>query len=159
MNNFYITLPSHSSKTEFTNNASNSFKIRLPHPIRLEGGEWEVGLAALSLPDPISQIPDVMKNDETVLFRTQWLATDTTASRDPHDTYTARFQVKDLKKVTNLDALDGTTFLKDFTTFFNKRKVEKSLRKGWKLSDANGENHTSPHFECKETILLFIITT
>ena len=32
-------------------------------------------------------------------------------------------------------------------TFFNKKKVEKSLRKGWKLSDADGENHTSAHFK------------
>ena len=31
--------------------------------------------------------------------------------------------------------------------FFNKKKVEKSLRKGWKLSDADGKNHTTAHFE------------
>ena len=118
MNDFYITLPSHSSKTEFLNNVSNSFKIRLPHPIRLEGGEWKVGLVALSLPDTMNQIPDVMKNDDTILFRAQWLSTDTTVSSNQHDTYTALFQVKDLTKVTNLDVLDGTTFLNDVSNFF-----------------------------------------
>ena len=147
MNDFYVTLPSHSSRTEFPNNASNSFKIRLPHPIRLEGGEWKVGMAALSLPDPWNKIPDVMKDASNTLFRTQWLATDTTASSDPHDTYTAIFQVEDLKKVTNLDTLDGKDLMRDMQTFFNKKTVEKSLRKGWKLSDADGSNHTSPHFE------------
>ena len=86
-----------------------------------------------------------MKDDDTTLFRTQWLATDTTASSDPHDTYTALFQVQDLTKVTYLDALDGTTSMNDMKNFFNKKKVERSLRKGWKLSDANGENHTSMH--------------
>ena len=110
MNDFYITLPSHSSRTEFPNNASNSFKMRLPHPIRLEGGEWKVGLVAVSFPDPISQLPDLMKDDTNILFRAQWLATDTTASSNPHDTYTALFQVQDLKKVSKLTVLDGTTF-------------------------------------------------
>ena len=47
----------------------------------------------------------------------------------------------------DLDALDGLDFFNDMKTFFNKKKVEKSLRKGWKLSDADGKNHTSPHFE------------
>ena len=53
-----------------------------------------------------------------------------------------RFEVSDY-----LAVLDGTTLLKDMITFFNKKKVERSLRKGWKLSDANGENHTAAHFE------------
>ena len=51
MSDFYVTLPSHSSKTEFPDNTSNSFKIRLPHPIRFEAGGWKVGLMAVSLPD------------------------------------------------------------------------------------------------------------
>ena len=147
MNDFYVTLPSHSSTNEFPNNTSNSFEIRLPHPIQLEGGGWKVGLVAVSLPDPCSRVPDVMKDDNTTLFRSEWLATDTTASSDPHDTYTALFQVRDLTKVSDLGALDGPTFMNDMKTFFNKKKVEKSLRKGWKLSDANGKNHTSAHFE------------
>ena len=146
MNDFYITLPSHSSTTEFPNNAANSFKIRLPHPIQLEGGGWKVGMATVSLPDPRNQLPDVMKDESNTLFRTQWLATDTTASSSPHDTYTALFQVGDLTKVSNLEALDGTTLMNDMKNFFNKKTVERSLRKGWKLSDANGENHTSTHF-------------
>ena len=74
MNDFYITLPSHSSKTEFPNNASNSFKIRLPHPIRLEGGEWKVGLVALSLPDPTRKVPTLMKDQDLTMFRSSWLA-------------------------------------------------------------------------------------
>ena len=73
MNDFYITLPIHSSTNEFPNNASNSFKIPLPHPIRPEGGEWKVGLVAVSLPDPINKLPDLMKNDNNYLVQTHWL--------------------------------------------------------------------------------------
>ena len=51
MSDFYITLPSDSTRTEFPDNVSNSFKIRLPQPIRLEGDGWKVGLTSISLPD------------------------------------------------------------------------------------------------------------
>ena len=37
---FYLTLPSHSNRNEFPQNQSNHFKIRLPHPKRLEGSGW-----------------------------------------------------------------------------------------------------------------------
>ena len=146
MNDFYITLPSHSNTNEFTNNASNSFKIRLPHPIRLEGSRWKVGLVAVSLPDPINQLPNLMKNSNNILFQAHWLATDTTASPNTHRGYYAIFQIKDLTKVGGLDILDGTDLMNDMKTFLNKKKVEKSLRTGWKLADADGENHTHTHF-------------
>ena len=149
MNDFYITLPSHSSTNEFPNNTSNSFKIRLPHPIRLEGSGWKVGLAAVSLLDPINQLPDVLKNRNNILFRSHWLATDTTASPDTHRGYNATFQVRDLLKENKLDILDGPSLINDMKTFFNKKKVEKSLRAGWKLADVDGENKTHPHFICE----------
>ena len=78
MSDFYLTLPSHSSKTEFPNNTSKSFNIRLPHPIRLEGGGWKVGLVAVSLPDPTSQVPPLTKDDNVVMFRAYWIADNTT---------------------------------------------------------------------------------
>ena len=80
------------------------------------------------------------------MFKSQWFATDTTASPNSDQPSSAIFQIKDLTKVGDLDVLDGTDLFNDMKTFFNKKKVEKSLRKGWKLSDADGENHTSVHF-------------
>ena len=149
MNDFYVTLLSHSSTNEFPNNTSNHFKIRLPHPIRLEGGGWNVGLAAVSLPDPINQLPDILKDDNNILFQAHWLATDTTVSPNTHRGYYAIFQVRDLKKEVDLDTLDGTSFIDAMKTFFNKKKVEKSLRHGWKIGDADGKNQTHPHFICE----------
>ena len=149
MNDFYVTLPSHSSTNEFPNNTSNHFKIRLPHPIRLEGGEWKVGLAAVSLPDPINQLTTFLRNDGNSLFQIRWLATDTTTSPNTHRGYSAGFQVRDLKKEVNLDTMDGTSFIDAMKTFFNKKKVERSLRYGWKIADADGKNQTHPHFICE----------
>ena len=45
-----VTLPSSSSKSEFPNNKTSSYKIRLPYPLELNG-KWEVGLSSITLPD------------------------------------------------------------------------------------------------------------
>ena len=37
--------------TEFPNNTTSSFKVRLPVPLELKGEGWKVGLAAISTPD------------------------------------------------------------------------------------------------------------
>ena len=147
MNDFYLTLPSHSSKNEFPNNASNNFKIRLPHPIRLEGGVWKVGLVAVSLPDPTSQLPPLMKDPNHILMQTSWIADDTTSSAAiTKRKFHANFQVRDMEQ-DDLETLSGKGFMTDMKTFFDKKKVEKSLRAGWKIGDADGKNHTTTHFE------------
>ena len=51
MDDFYVTLPSNSNRTEFPNNHPNNFKVRLAEPLRLHGGGWSVGLSSISLPD------------------------------------------------------------------------------------------------------------
>lgn len=48
---FYVTLPSHANRSEFPNNQANSFKIRLPSPLRLLDQGWQVGLSSISMPD------------------------------------------------------------------------------------------------------------
>ena len=45
-----VTLPSSSRKSEFPNNKTSSYKIRLPYPLELNG-KWEVGLSSITLPD------------------------------------------------------------------------------------------------------------
>ena len=145
MSDFYITLPSHSSKTEFPDNTSNSFKIRLPHPIRLEGGGWKVGLVAVSLPDPTSQVPQLMKDPDHVMMQSFWVADNTTLVQGKK-VFSAYFQVKDLGQEV-LDTMTGKGFMNTMKAFFDKKKVEKALSSGWKIADADGKNHTSVHFE------------
>ena len=60
---FYVTLPSHANRKEFPNNQANWFKIRLPHPLRLPGGQWQVGLSAISLPDTRVNLYKLVKKD------------------------------------------------------------------------------------------------
>ena len=56
----YVTLPSHSSLSEFPHNRPTSFKIRLPYPIHLNG-LWEVGLNSITLPDTLLDMRNLSK--------------------------------------------------------------------------------------------------
>ncbi len=67
-----MTLPSHSNRAEFPQNQANHFKIRLPHPIRLQGSGWKVGLSSLSLPDAKVQLPKLIDANE-ILFTMDWI--------------------------------------------------------------------------------------
>ena len=109
MSDFYINLPSHSSKTEFPNNTSNSFKILLPHPIQLEGGGWKVGMVAVSLPDPTSQVPRLMKTPDQILMQTYWVADNTTIVQGKK-VFDAKFQARDLREA-HLETLFGNSVL------------------------------------------------
>ena len=68
---FYVTLPSHANRQEFPANQANWFKIGLPHPLPLRGGEWKVGLSAISLPDSRVNLYDFVKKDG-YLLSTSW---------------------------------------------------------------------------------------
>ena len=144
MSDFYVTLPSHSSRNEFPDNTANSFKIRLPHPIRLEGGGWKVGLVAVSLPDPTSQVPPLMKDENVIMFQTYWIANNTTIVQGKR-VFQASFQAKDLRR-EDLEILDGKGFMNSMKAFFDKKKVEHVLSSGWKIADADGKNNTTAHF-------------
>ena len=72
MSDFYIKLPCNGSKKEYPENKANSFKIRLPEPIRL-GPIWKVGLTSISLPDKNDVLPKFTLNDEA-LFVARWFS-------------------------------------------------------------------------------------
>jgi len=73
MSDFYIKLPSNGSKKEYPKNKANSFKIRLPEPIRL-GPNWKVSLTSISLPDSNGVLPKFTLNKEA-LFVARWFMT------------------------------------------------------------------------------------
>ena len=66
---FYVT--SHANRKEFANNQANSFKIRLPQPLRLSGGPWQVGLSAIFLPDAHVNLYELVKKDGYIMS-TSW---------------------------------------------------------------------------------------
>ena len=63
-----MTLPSHANRHEFPTNQANSFKIRLPQPLRLTEGPWQVGLSAISLPDARVNLYDLVKKDGYIMY-------------------------------------------------------------------------------------------
>ena len=146
MSDFYISLPSHSSKTEFPNNKANSFKIRLPHPIRLEGEGWKVGLSSISLPDPVSQVPALLTDKYANLFKTYWLSSSTLLVGRDNETFNALFESRDLGD-KDLSKLTGKEFMNSVRGFFNKKIISTTFQAGWKISEDDGSNKTHAHFE------------
>ena len=63
-----VTLPSSSSKSEFPNNKTSSYKIRLPYPLELNG-KWEVGLSSITLPDTYLEM-SILKDLNTFELKT-----------------------------------------------------------------------------------------
>ena len=46
---FYLTLPSNTSMDLYSKNTAAQYRIKLPHPVSLDGGDWEVALTELSV--------------------------------------------------------------------------------------------------------------
>ena len=65
---FYVTLPSHANRKEFPNNQANWFKNRLPHPLRLMDGQWQVGLSSISIPGTSVHLTHLLKDPEQYLW-------------------------------------------------------------------------------------------
>ena len=136
MSDFYLTLPSHSSKNEFPSNTSNHFKIRLPNPIRLEGQGWKVGLMALTLPDPTSQLPPLLKGNEA-MFYVSWVAR-SPGPRQPKEMYGNLFEPKDLR-LEDLETLTGVGFMRTMKAFYEKKRATKVLESGYKFKENDGK--------------------
>ena len=115
MSDFYLTLPSHSSKSEFPDNKSNHFKIRLPHPKKLEKHGWEVGLSAISLPDSHCRVPVFTSGN--AVFKMGW-------TRMKGSTLTSIYKDYNPEDVmVNFDAVDGVGFMKRMVNFFEQNRI------------------------------------
>ena len=121
MSDFYVTLPSHSNKNEFPHNASNHFKIRLPHPIRLEGSGWKVGLSAIALPDAQVSIPPLVagQGPNPTLAKYEWIRINTRPSSTTAGVGT--FDADDVDRV--FYNVDGIGFMKSMMAFFQQRRI------------------------------------
>jgi len=121
MSDFYITLPSNSSKNEFTENKANSFKIRLPNPIRLEGYGWKVGLFSIDMPDAHVTLPSFKDAaGKVTLASTAWRRIEP----ETPNGYTfgkASFDTDDLKEVYS--NVNGVEFMKSIISHFERERV------------------------------------
>ena len=116
---FYVTLPSHANRKEFPNNQANWFKNRLPHPLRLTDGNWQMGLSSISIPDTSVHLTHLLKDPEQYLWGMGCYYKDST------DTFVAKnVQIKlaDLKKTPSI--VDGVSFMKAILHYFDKQFTE-----------------------------------
>ena len=150
MSDFYLTLPSHSSKTEFPNNKSNHFKIRLPHPKKLEGSGWKVGLTAISLPDSHSRVP-VFTEGQYPLFKIGWKRT------GPHGVSTIDRNYTPEDVLVNFDAVDGVGFMKSMVNFFEQQRIsddgaDSNGTFGWKFTLSGKRTYIKFKWEGEELV-------
>ena len=120
MNSFYLTLPSNSNGQEFPNNASNSYKVRLPDPIRLDG-EWEVGLSAVALPDAAPRLKSLGSLKTANFLRTRWRGSDRVI-------YAKDFT---LAKFERVQPKDGVELCKMFITFCTNSRSHLDLKSAY----------------------------
>ena len=142
---FYVSLPSHSSKTEYPENRSNHFKIRLPHPLKMEGANWKVGLSSISLPDPKSQVPPLLQEDD-VMFEGYWFVEDTVQLNNRHNADGGDFKPEHLR-ADDLSNLTGVEFMKTVKTFFDTTVLEKRLRAGYLFADKTTKKSNLLNFQ------------
>ena len=123
MSDFYISLPSHSSKNEFPDNKANSFKIRLPNPIRLEGQGWKVGLFSIAMPDAHVTLPSFTDSaDKVTLAYAAWRRVEPGTSNG-HSFGEASFDTDDIKEV--FSNLNGVEFMKSIHSYFERERIFK----------------------------------
>ena len=142
---FYLTLPSHSSKNEFSNNISNHFKIRLPEPVRLQGSGWKVAMASISLPDPKNVLPIWMSGSKA-LFYISWYH----AWKDNLNTkkfLSATFKVSDVADVVDMNNMTGVNFMKTAVEWLNKQLVEKNMVPGYLTGYTTIDGQTKEHIQ------------
>ena len=150
MSDFYLALPSHSSKTEFPNNKSNHFKIRLPHPKKLEGSGWKVGLTAISLPDSHCRVP-VFTEGQYPLFKIGWKRS------GPHGVSTIDRNYTPEDVLVNFDAVDGVGFMKSMVNFFEQRRIsddgaDSNGTFGWKFTLSGKRTYIKFKWEGEELV-------
>ena len=137
MSDFYLTLPSHSSKTEFPDNKSNHFKIRLPHLKKLEGSGWKVGLTSISLPDSHCRVP-VFTSGKHAVFKIEWSATKGRVISNIYKDYNPE------DVLVTFDAVDGVGFMKSMVNFFEKNRISNNGTDddstfGWTFAASGGK--------------------
>ena len=150
---FYVTLPSHANRREFPHNQANNFKIRLPKPLQLTGGGWQVGLSAISLPDTRVNLYELVKKDGYILA-TSWEIT-YPAPGKTDGTMAARIGTTQtlIQDVQDLDwVVDGVSFMKATIAHLEQRRQETAIQ-GGRFTNDQGK-HTYVKFKWEGDDLL-----
>ena len=137
---FYVTLPSHANRREFPNNQANSFKIRLPQPLRLQGGSWQVGLSAISLPDTHVNLYELVQKDGFIMS-TSW-DQDYPKPGGSVGEMTSRGGTAEtlINDIQHLDwVVDGVSFMKATIAHLEQQRKETAIQ-GGRFSNDQGKH-------------------
>ena len=143
---FYLTLPSHSSLQEFPQNANNNFKVRLPKLIRLSEGHWKVALASISVPDPKNALPTWLHDNLTLFSYTSYYAEKNNTSNKIG--FETDVKLPHIKKHVDVSLMTGHGFLKGLIEHTQKLYLQDNLYPGWLTGSTTKLYH--PEFIIKE---------
>jgi len=151
---FYVTLPSHANRREFPNNQANWFKIRLPHPLRLLGGQWQVGLSAISLPDARVNFYELVQKDGYIMS-TSWDQTipkrGATNGEMQTRLGTARTLINDIQ---HLDwVVDGVSFMEATIAHLEQRRKETEIQGGRFTNDQGIHTYVKVRWEGDDLLI------
>ena len=144
---FYVTLPSTASRDEFTENKANSFKVRLPQRLELQGSHWQVALMAATLPDATDDIVDRLGYGDLSLPDTDKIAESLLESFPLFSIYTLTAKQNTMKRhrtvtippaaVRKWTGASGEAFMTSFVNYINNQYTAL-------LSEASLENKMEP---------------
>ena len=140
---FYLTLPSHSSLQEFPNNVNNNFKVRLPRPLRLTG-DWKVALASISVPDPRTAFPSWLNSDEPLLYASWFSAA--SSNHLSKKKLLASFRLSDINDHVDMNMMSGLDFMIAMLDWFRKKRVEEDMRPNREFGREWINNNVSTHY-------------
>ena len=153
---FYVSLPSTGSRTEFPSNTANDFKVRLPHQLHLQGGEWEVGLASLSTPDEQIDLSSMIELEGSYIFRIGWQYARPGASFTETDVTYDKVDLKYLKYL-NTAGLTGVNFMHAVINYFESQRLGRQSntpRLGYDYEMSGKRTYIKFKWECNCTELV-----
>ena len=132
---FYLTLPSHSSLQEFPQNANNNFKVRLPKVIRLDEGVWKVALASISVPDPKNVLPSWLTNDVVLFTVTSYYSEKNNTSNKIG--FETDVKLPHIGRHVDFTSMTLHDFLRGLILHMEKIIIESRLYPGWLIGSNN----------------------
>ena len=169
---FRVTLPSHRKKI-YPDNVANSYRVRLADPIRLDSGNWKVGLQSISLPDAkinvlklgylthdffLKSDPDLVLFRETYVlypplgtklttgFVTHTFTTKENIGEGHNAIKTQRLSIQEMRDAEVIS--NGVEFMTHALDWLQQKRLRFNVKKGASLFDSHGHS-MYPHFRGK----------
>ena len=157
---------------EFPKNTNNSFKVRLPEPLSLQGEGWHASLMSLTVPDEGQSNAIVAADPHTKVVRFTYpqMIRKWTDTGDPSTSAYLRIETPKVTQMLELEeVMNASQIVATGRQFWNRVKQEvqnkimtEAMRKQWQLQVANRDDkpivfvkkHAIPQLSWKEESLV-----